>query len=240
MQANAGRHNAVEGMDSVPTVKAMRLCAILSLALLFACSGARFVKPLNKKQHAASVSLGGPLIVYGQTATPIPFLTANYGYGIDSTLTGFAGVNITSALFGNAQMELGATKQIMKQRFYIPGVSITPAINVIYRNRNTKKIYPQVAVNAFWEYGKRRSYFYIGVDNWFEPTLKRKYGIEQKNHWFFCPAIGHSFASERWNFNVEVKVMAPNLSNEKLVVEYVTPFQSHGAFGVFLGYTRKF
>ena len=227
-------------MNRGPTIKAVRLFAILSITLLFACSGARFVKPLNKKQHAASVSLGGPLIVYGQTTIPIPFLTANYGYGIDSTLTGFAGVNITSALFGNAQMELGATKQILKQKAYIPGVSITPAINVIYRNQNAKKIYPQVAVNAFWEYGKRKNYFYIGVDNWFELAQKRKYGIEQKNHWFFCPAIGHSFAAERWNFNVEVKVMAPNLSNENLVVDYVTPFQSHGAFGIFLGYTRKF
>lgn len=139
----------------------------IQLNASFRVLGARFVKPLNKKQHAASVSLGGALIVYGQTTIPIPFLTANYGYGIDSTLTGFAGVNITSALFGNAQVELGATKQIVKQKSHTQGVSLTPAINVIYRNQNTKKIYPQVAVNAFWEYGKRKSYFYVGVDNWF-------------------------------------------------------------------------
>jgi hypothetical protein len=41
-------------------------------------------------------------------------------------------------------------------------------------------------------------------------------------------------------FTIEARVIAPNLSNEKLVVEYQTPLGTHGAFGVYIGYVRKF
>ena len=218
----------------------LTLAFIGSICMLASCAPTRFVKPLAKKQHAANVSLGGPLIKYGTATVPIPFLTANYGYGIDSTFTGFASVNITSALYGNFQLELGATKQVLQQKQYFPGLSITPVANIIYKNKDARKLYPQLAINAFWEYGKRKNIVYVGVDNWFELASKRQYEIKQKNHWMFMPMIGHSFTGKKWNFNIEAKVIAPNLSNEKLVVDYVTPLNTKGAFGVYLGVTRKF
>jgi hypothetical protein len=193
------------------------------ICLLFSCAPARFVKPLNKKQHAANISLGGPLIKYGTATIPIPFLTANYGYGFDSTTTCFASINITSALYGNFQVELGATKQLLQQKKYFPALSVSPMINVVYKNKDAKKLYPQLTINAFWEYGKRKNFFYLGADNWFELSAIRQYEIKQKNHWIFMPMVGHSFARKKWNFNIEAKIIAPNISNEKLVVDYVTP-----------------
>ena len=224
------------------TNKYMRplLIPLLSICLLFSCAPARFVKPLNKKQHAANISLGGPLIKYGTATIPIPFLTANYGYGFDSTTTGFASINITSALYGNLQVELGATKQLLQQKKYFPAFSVSPMINVVYKNKDAKKLYPQLAVNAFWEYGTRKNFIYVGIDNWFELSTKRKYDLRQKNQWIFMPMVGHSFSGKKWNFNIEAKIIAPNLSNEKLVVDYVTPLNTKGAFGIYLGYTRKF
>ena len=218
----------------------IRITTLFFICLLFSCAPARFVKPLKQKEHAANLSFGGPLIKFGTATIPIPFITANYGYGIDSTFTGFAAFNITSALYGNFQMELGATKQILKQHKYVPALSVTPVLNVIYKNKAAKKLYPQLAINAFWEYGKRKNIVYVGVDNWFELASKRQYEIKQKNHWMFMPMIGHSFAQKKWNFNIEAKIIAPNLSNEKLVVDYVTPLNTKGAFGVYVGVTRKF
>lgn len=210
------------------------------LILFAACAPNRFVKPLAKKQHAANLSFGGPLIKFGTATIPIPFLTANYGYGIDSTLTGFASFNITSALYGNFQLELGATKQFIKQRKYIPALSTTLQLNGIYRNANAAKLYPELDINAFWEYGKRKNFFYIGASNWFELSNKRTLGETQPNHWIFMPLVGHSFTGKKWNVTLEAKVIAPNLSNENITVDYQTPFKGHGAFGVYLGYTRKF
>lgn len=217
-----------------------KILIVISSCFIFSCSPTRFVKPLDKKQHAANVSLGGPLIKYGKATVPIPFLTANYGYGIDSTLTGFGSVNITSALFGNLQLELGATKRLLKQNGYFPAISISPVANIIYRNKDAHKFYPQLDINAYWDYNKRKNFFYIGVSNWFELQQKRAFDVTQPNHWIFTPLIGHSFTGKKWNFNIEAKVIAPNLSNQKLVVDYQTPFKTHGAFGIYLGYTRKF
>ena len=215
------------------------LLVILSLFIV-SCAPSRFIKPLNKKQHAASISLGGPLIQYGNYTIPVPFLAANYGYGIDSTLTGFAGMNVTSALFGNAQLELGITKQLLKQHTYLPAISVTPQLNSIYRDRNSYKFYPQLDLNAFWEYGKRKNYFYVGISNWFELSKTRTLGESQPNHIIFMPIAGHTFTTKKWNFNLEVKVIAPNLSNDNIVVDYKTPLKSKGAFGLYFGVTRRF
>jgi len=215
------------------------LIAFLS-ALIFSCGPSKFVKPLEKNQHAGTVSLGGPLIKYGNATTPIPFFTGTYGYGIDSTLTGFASLNITSALYGNLQMELGATKQLLKQQHFLPAFSFSPVINFIYHDSKSYKVYPQLDLNAFWEYGKHKNYIYVGVNNWFELASKKAYGISQENHWFVSPMIGHSFNNAKWNINIEAKIIAPNLSNEKLVVDYQTPLKHRGAFGLYLSYTRKF
>jgi len=195
---------------------------------------------LEKHQDAANLSLGGPLVKLGKNTIPIPFITANYGYGIDSTLTGYTSLNITSALYGNLQLELGATKQWIKQKKYIPGLSTALQFNLIYRNTDAFKVYPQLDLNAFWEYGKRKNYFYIGASNWFELSQKRTLGETQQNHWIFMPLIGHNFTGKKWDINLEAKIIAPNLSNENIVVDYWTPFKNRGAFGVYIGYTRKF
>ena len=213
---------------------------ILTLCFAYACSPVHYVKPLEKKQSAVNLSFGGPLIKYGTATIPIPFITANYGYGIDSTLTGFASANITSALYGNAQVDLGFTKQLLKQHNYLPALSLTPVINIIYKNKDAHKVYPQIALNAFWEYGKHKNLVYVSLDNWFELSPKRQYEVNQDKRWILMPTIGHSFNRTKWNINIEAKIIAPNKSNEKLVVDYVTPFQTHGAFGVYVGCTRKF
>lgn len=213
---------------------------ILLFFIIYSCSPIKYIKPLEKGDHAATISMGGPLIKYGAATMPIPFLTANYGYGIDSSLTGFTSLNITSALFGNFQMELGASKQLLKQNNYFPALSFSPVANIIYRNKDAFKFYPQLAINTFWEYGKHKNLVYIGFDNWFELALKRAHGVQQPNHWIFMPSIGHTFTGNKWNFNVEAKLIAPNLSNEKLVVDYQTPLKNNGAMGIFVGYTREF
>ena len=102
------------------------------------------------------------------------------------------------------------------------------------------KLYPQLAVNAFWEYGKKKNLVYLGLDNWFELSGKKAYEKKQEHHWFLMPSLGHSFCGKKGSFTTEIRVIAPNLSNEKLVVDYVTPFGTHGAFGCYIGYTRKF
>ena len=209
-------------------------------SLLFACAPSRFVKPLDKGQQAVNVSLGGPLIEFGGLIIPTPFVTATYGKGFDSTLTGFASLNLTAALYGNAQVEIGAVKQLFRQNGAAPGISITPVANVIYRNKNAVKFYPQLDVNAFWDFNQGRNFFYAGVSNWFELAKKRSFDREQEHRWLLSPMVGHSFVRRKHNITVEAKIIAPHIRYESSIVDYKSPLGKNGAFGIYVGYTKKF
>ena len=208
--------------------------------VLTSCAPQRFVKPLEKNEQAVNASFGGVLFDYNGTTIPMPFLTAAYGYGIDKTTTGFGAVNITSALFGNVQFELGLTKQLLKKQRLQPAISISPEANIIYRNREARKVYPQLALNFFWEYGKHKDLVYISMDNWFELSRLKANDEKQQHHVFFMPAVGHSFQRKKHCLSTEMKIIAPNLSNEGLVIDYKTPLGTHGGFAIFVGYTLKF
>lgn len=213
---------------------------LLFIGSLYACAPTRFVKPLDKKQQAVNLSLGGPLIDYSSLIIPMPFLTATYGYGIDSTLTGFGSLNITSAVYGNLQMEIGATKRLLPQQGYFPAISINPVANIIYRNKDASGLYPELDINAYWDHNKGRNFFYIGVSNWFELKQKRAFGEKQQNHWLITPMIGETFVRRKWNYTVEAKIITPHLINNRSPVEYKTPLGTHGALGIYFSLSRKF
>ena len=51
-----------------------RIITLLTICLFCSCAPARFVKPLEKKQHAANISLGGPLVKKGMGMVAVPYL----------------------------------------------------------------------------------------------------------------------------------------------------------------------
>ncbi|MEO6637056.1 MAG: hypothetical protein ABIN25_02195 [Ginsengibacter sp.] len=210
------------------------------IVCITSCAPTRFVKPLNKNEQAVNLSLGGPVIGFKDISIPVPFVTATYGYGVDSALTAFGSLNVTSAFYGNAQIEIGIVKRIVQQHNSLPGISITPVANIIYRNKDASKVYPQVDINAYWDYNKGRNFFYAGLSNWFELSSKKAYDIKQDNHWFLSPMIGEYFVRKRWSMNGELKIVAANIASQKTVADYKTPLGNNGALGIYVGYTKKF
>ncbi|HEY1114520.1 MAG TPA: hypothetical protein VGE66_13205 [Chitinophagaceae bacterium] len=204
------------------------------------CAPARFVKPLDEGRHAAALSLGGPLIKFGETTIPMPLVSAVYGYGFDSTFTGFGGLNLTSAFYGNVQLDLGVTKKLLSQKGAVPAVSVTPVANIIYRNKDAKKLYPQLDIHAYWEVNRARNLIYAGFSNWFELGGEKAHDKEQEHRWLFTPQVGHQFVRPKWDITIEAKIIAPHISYESNVVEYQSPLGKSGAFGIYFGYTRKF
>jgi hypothetical protein len=214
--------------------------ALIFLSTLFACAPSRFVKPLDKGQQAVNLSLGGPLIEFGGLVIPTPLLTATYGKGFDSTLTGFASVHLTSALYGNAQVELGMVKRLRRQNGAAPGISITPVANLIYRNKDAKKFYPQLDLNAYWDFNRGRNFFYAGISNWFELSARRTLEQKQEHRWLLSPVVGQTFVRQRHNFTIEAKIIAPHIRYESSIVDYKSPLGKNGAFGIYFSYTKKF
>ena len=122
----------------------------------------------------------------------------------------------------------------------MPGLSVSPAATLLYRPGAAFKFYPTLDGYAYWDYRRHRSYVYVGVSNWVELSTTRVFDQPQDHHWLFAPLLGTVLGGERWSFTVEGKVIAPNLANNYNTAEYRTPFGTHGALGVYLGFTRKF
>ncbi len=210
-------------------------------SLLFACAPSRIVKPLSKGETNVAGSFGGSLIHFSGLIIPIPFTTLCVAHGIDSTTTVFGSVHTTSLAFGNIQTDLGCTKQILKPKGKIPGVSLTPAINAIWHMKSTDyNIFPQLDANAYWNYGQRGSFFYAGLSGWFDFNGKKAFNEKNTHHVIPSVQIGNTWTKEKWKFTIETKIIAPNLSNKDIVAEYVSLIPGKGAQGVFFAVSRRF
>lgn len=182
-------------------------------------------------------NLGAPM--------PVPMSSVTYGRGLSKRISSIASVHITSAIYKNIQLELGGLVGIRSyQKYtnkYLPGVSASVLLNAATSLRGgTNKVWPQVDVNAYWKVWTREDLFYVGLSNWFELQNLRAHEQAQPNVWLPSPQIGYRYGFGRYSANVELKFIAPNLRNDAVVMDYLSPTGNTGALGLYLGVTRKF
>ncbi|MBI3133810.1 MAG: hypothetical protein HYZ14_03960 [Bacteroidetes bacterium] len=219
-------------------MKRIRLLIPL-LAFVFGCAQSRFVEPLDKGQLSVGGNFGGPLIEYPPAVIPIPFLDAEVGYGLDSNLTVHGGLNLTSMAFGNFHMDAGVTYKFLNQRKYIPNLSVSPSFNLVYDVYDkVGKFWPVLDVNAYWNYGERRNYFYAGFNNYFELSKTMANDQPQAHHWLFSPQIGHILKGKKqyFQFTTEVKLLGINLDSKYSFIPYSGITGNMGATGIYLGF----
>lgn len=219
-------------------MKKLIYCVLAGILLMSqSCTPTRFVEPLEKNEISVGGTFGGPVIQFGGPI-PMPISTIEVGYGLDTNLTVFGGLHTTAAVFGNLQLDLGATYQFLKQDDYIPNLSVAPSINFIHNfEYGSTKLWPVLDANAFWNYGARKNYFYLGVNNYFELSSTSANGQEQDHYWLFNPQIGHVVKGkkENWQLTTEIKFLGPNLDNSTSFVPYSSLTGSRGATGFFIG-----
>ncbi len=211
---------------------------IFLVCLVVGCGPSKFVEPIDHKQLSIGGHFGGPTLDYG-VPVPLPITAIEVGYGIDTNITIFGGLHTTSILFGNLQTDWGATFKVLNQNKYTPNISISPGFNFIYTfSGNAGKFWPTLDANAYWNYGSRNSYFYVGINNYFELSRTMANNQPQENHWLFNPQIGHVLKGKHQNgqFTAEIKWLGPNFNNDYAFIPYSTPQGSNGAIGIYLGY----
>lgn len=214
---------------------------IIAVLLISSCAPSHFVKPLAKKEKQVNLALGGPVISNLGFPMPIPFISATYGQGLDSATTVYGGVNLTSAAFGNFQTQLGLNRALTFCKGKTPGFSVSPSINLIVRDSKTIAFYPQLDLNAWWDFGvSKQHYIYAGINNWFELKTIRAHEQPQSTNLIFSPQLGVLFSKGTWRFNMETKMIGPNLSNKDIVVDYVSPLSRTGALGFYFGVSKSF
>ena len=224
----------------------MKYLFFLTAIVLGACAPARFVEPLDKGELSVGANFGGPIIDFAGAPIPVPLTAIEAGYGIDTNLTVHGGLHTTAAIFGNFQMDAGVTYQFLEQNRYIPNVSVNPGFNLVVDLANVDredvrtKFWPTLDLNAFWNYGERRNYAYIGVNNYFELTSMMANEQVQANNWIFSPQIGHVVKgkSNKWQLITEIKFLAPYRKNTYSFIPYKSLLGANGATGVFIGYRR--
>lgn len=215
-------------------------CLLLLITLIWACNPVRVVKPLERGEARIGANIGGAVIKLGSAVTPLPLTSLYAAYGFTGKTTGYAGLHSTALLFGVLQSDLGITHSLVTQNKAIPGISVSPGINLMFDTWEKHfRSYPQVGLNMYWNYGKKQHLVYLLSDQWVELQAKKAHGETQQTHWLPSFGAGHQWNTEKYNWQIEIRYLAPTESNRNLVVKYVSP-ASTGALGVYFGVSRNF
>lgn len=212
----------------------------LIIAAFTSCAPSRLVKPLAKGEKAVGANLGGPLIGFAGAVIPMPLTSIYGGYGLNDRATIFGSVHTTSSSFGVLQTDIGITYSLWTQDSLRTGLSVSPALNIAV-NASDFKLWPAFDLNYYQSFGKKYSYWYAGVSNWFELADIKAHDEPQKENWLFSPQAGVVFSKRnKWMHQVEIKALGINRSNNDLVVDYKTPLGNRGAVGVYYSLIRTF
>jgi hypothetical protein len=213
---------------------------ILLLLLVAACAPTRFVEPVPEGHLYLTAALGGPLFDFAGTTIPMPLTSIAAGYGYSDKLTLFGGLHTTALMFDDLQLDLGALQEIVKQNQLVPAISVSPTANLLLAMRDGSfRLWPEADINFYWHYGLSGNLLYLTSSNWFDLTSARADNEPQTRHWISSIALGHRFEGEHWQYTTELKYLAAGVANLPNAVGY-HGISGNGAFGIYLGITRKF
>jgi hypothetical protein len=204
------------------------------------CNTTRVIKPLDKGEKQVSASIGGPAIIFGGMPIPLPLSSVNYAHGLDTGITLAVGLHSTSAAFGVLQSDIGLGISAFRSKGDRFGITVTPMLNLMYDfGEDNGRIYPQLDLMNWWQYGKKPHLFYGGVGTWIELVKAKAHGQVQENEFMPWVTLGHQFNFEKWSYLAEVKYLGFQHNTGTVVVDYISP-ANQGVIGVYLGVSRKF
>lgn len=218
----------------------MRISFLALILLLASCAPSRFVEPLEKEQWSVGGNVGGPMISLG-APMPTPLSAVEVGYGLQDNLTVHGGLHLTSLLFGTGQIDFGATYKFLDQEKYTPNLSASVGGNFAFTpTERSARFWPTIDMNMYWNYGKRNSYFYVGMNNYFNLAGSAAHDQKVRHRIVFSPQIGHVFkaTNDRYHLFAEVKFIAPYANNVDSFAPFYSILGSAGSTGVFIGFRR--
>lgn len=147
----------------------------LTLMLLAGCSTTRALAPLQKGQHGATLSVGGPFVQFAGAPIPLPISSVGYRYGIDGKSDVHAALYLTQlALFNVGGFDLGISRELN------PADGAKPRVMVDFTNyfffgdnrptgpKGGARWFPDLSMMVTWDLGQRPHRLYLGVDTFFQ------------------------------------------------------------------------
>ena len=208
------------------------------LSSIVSCTTSRLIKPLDKGEKQIAASLGGPLMNLGVPVF-LPLSAINFAYGADSNTSVYGDIHLTSGLFGVMHLDAGVLQSI----YASPKFGVTSSLQANYMLdfwQGQSRFYPQLDVNAYYNYRTKKEHFvYLGFTNWFELSSTRAHNEEQAVHWIPAVQLGHVWDKGKWLHQFEMKYLAPNYSNQGIVVDYIS-LGGKGSLGAYYTISRRF
>jgi hypothetical protein len=154
-----------------------------------------------------------------------------YGYGLTNSITCFGSLHTTSLLFGNIQSDIGTTIKIYERENKF-GFSFAPTLQIATHLKNTKtfRVWPSLDVNAYYHLNNSPSYFYTGINSWFElSSVKAHQEIISKR---MIPKLNLGFikVNKKWSHQFQLSFLGIGQANTPGVVEYLG-VSGKGTFG---------
>ena len=176
------------------------VCLGFVAQILFSCASTRVVRPLQKGEKQVSANLGGPLFGFAGITIPMPLSSLSYAQGFSDKVTMFGGLHTTALIYGVIQTDIGACINVYHPDSSQFGLSVNPVVNMAYDKwEGNFKLWPEVDINAYWEFNPKKSFAYLGVSNWFELASKRAHEESQENRWLINPYLGYTYVRRKWN-----------------------------------------
>ncbi|MDG5813979.1 hypothetical protein QA601_02730 [Chitinispirillales bacterium ANBcel5] len=218
--------------------KTVTLTIVFFALLLLSCTAVRNVKPLNKGDSRISLSFGGPITEVAGTNIPLPLLNVGYSYGVYDDVSIESGMALTDLLFGVMHIDGGITFHPLTIEKWNAGAYVSPGF-VLTTNFKEDSFRLLPALNLGWYWEHKKSFFYTGVDSWFEFRNKRTDQNPQKNRWLPALYLGYGLNHNTWCFQVEGRLFTPHLKNSGRPVNNQGIGQ-HGIWGIYIGVNRSF
>lgn len=212
---------------------------LLCISLMYSCAPTRNVKPLKKNEQQLSGSFGGPIIQFAGLWMPIPYTSLAYSRGLSNEVTAYAAYHTTAALFGNMQVEGGSSFWLLKPDSGVFSMSGNASLQLAGNLKAGEyKLWPQLELTGIFDYGSKGHFAYAGLGSRIEMAY---FGQRPNGHSPFVPylSLGNTWNRKKWQFQLELKLLAPGLVKENIVADIPRIPGNAGAPGLYFGFTRK-
>ena len=222
------------------------LLNLFLLLLIVSCSPSRIIEPLAVGERSLQFSTGGNFIKGANSLLhPAPSVSVSILKGLDTNVSTYSGIHISSFLYDYVHVELGALyglRPYTKSQALAPGISLSFGFQLGTNIDSELRAWPETCLNLYYKPFRDESLVYIGIANYFEVLNRVPEEKREERHWLASPFVGVEWELQKAQstFKVEYRPINYRINED---------FQTFSSFyypgklkanALFIGLTKNF